>query len=404
MRRKRTILGLLLGLLALPLAASSAQYNPVPKATDWQPTGRYFYPAANNWAFEPIQAVVPPVPAAPAKFARGLKPTPRHKLFGVKQFVPAGTSAPATVAYVPAKLSVWGNDKYGDCVTADEAFNQAACGTFITDTTVISWARSHNYLNGAYLTEVMDSMAKSGFRQGGNTYGVGSYTAVDYANEATLQAALAVAPVKIGIDANALPSGAGNQTGWYATGGRVGEFTNEDHCVPLCGYGTAQALYTALKMPVPGDLKPDQMGYLIFTWGTIGFVDHDWIMSTTFEAFLRNPTQTINSQPQPNPGPPPTPPTPPTPPQPPTPPNPPVPPPVPGVGFTGYLVYADGKLTGVFAGPVPKGDVAETLRAAGVNPAVVADVLALVADLQAKRPFTTVMADVFKILADLQTP
>ena len=33
--------------------------------------------------------------------------------------------APAQFAYVPKQLSMWGNDQYGDCVSAEEAFAKA---------------------------------------------------------------------------------------------------------------------------------------------------------------------------------------------------------------------------------------------------------------------------------------
>lgn len=237
---------------------------------------------------------------------RGAKPSPRHKLLGARPFRPT-KAAPPQFCVVPKQLSVWGNDQYGDCVTADEAYAKAAysvmCGlpeTFVTEDAVISWARKHGFLNGAYLTEVMDVMAREGLPAGGTLYEDGPYSAVDYSNEFILQGALAVGPVKIGIDAGALPSGAGNHQGWFATNG--GRYPNEDHCVALTGYGPASYLYQCLGVPLPAGLAPTTPGYLLFTWGTIGFVTHAWLMGTCAEAWLRNPT---------TPGQSPTPPTPP---------------------------------------------------------------------------------------------
>lgn len=247
------------------------------------------------------------------KFHRGAKPTPRHKLCGAHPFVAPSLAIPPQVAYVPAKLSMWGNSQYGDCVSAEEAFNKAVSGEFIADSVVTSWASKNGYLNGAMLDEVMDSMRKSGFPQDGHVYGDGGYKSVDYSNEATLQAAIAVAPVKLGMDANALPSGAGNQQGWYAFGGKPGQYNNEDHCTALCGYGPASYLFAQLGTAVPAGVDPAKPCYLHFTWSTIGVVDHDWIMSTVGEAWLRDPSSTIDGNPQPNPGPQPTPPIPPTP-------------------------------------------------------------------------------------------
>jgi hypothetical protein len=208
---------------------------------------------------------------------------------------------------------MWLNDQFGDCVTAEEAFAKAAYSVmngqpevFIQDSVVQTWATQNGFLDGANLTDVMDQMAKSGFQQGGVTYGDGPYASVDYSTESVLQNAISLGPVKIGIDANALPSGAGNQQGWVATGGSPGQFQNEDHCVSLCGYGTAQYLFQQLGVSLPSGLQPTQTGYLLYTWSTIGFVDHAWIMSTCAEAWLRNPT-TPGTNPPPPPPPPPTP-------------------------------------------------------------------------------------------------
>lgn len=289
------------------------------------------------------------------KFMRGAKPSPRHKLAAAIPHIPAGT-IPAQVAYVPAKLSYWLNNQYGDCVTAEEAFNKDVSGVFIQDNVVEQWASRGGFLDGAMLTDVMDAMAKSGFQQDGKVYGDGPYNSVDYSNEAILQSALAIAPVKIGIDANALPSGAGNGNGWHALGGRPGEFNNEDHCVALAGYGPAAWLFQQLGAQLPNGLDGTKVCYLLFTWSSIGVVDHDWIMSTCSEAWIRNPSTLINGAPQPNPGPQPLPPTPPIPPTPPVPPTPPIPPaPTPvglpwwawvGIGVAGALaiVYLIDKL------------------------------------------------------------
>jgi hypothetical protein len=237
------------------------------------------------------------------QFPRGLKPTPRHKLAAAVPFQPTRAAIPTQVAYVPAKLSMWGNSQYGDCVSAEEAFNKAVSGIFVQEAEVISWARQNGYLNGADLGEVMDSMARRGFAQDSHVYGDGGYKSVDYSNESVLQTALAIAPVKIGIDANALPSGAGNANGWHSFGGRPGEYRNEDHCVALAGYGPASYLFGQLGVALPAGVDGAKPCYLLFTWSTIGVVDHDWIMSTVGEAWVRSPSTTIDGQAIPDPGP-----------------------------------------------------------------------------------------------------
>lgn len=276
------------------------------------------------------------------KFPRGARPSPRHKLAAAIPFQPKAIRLPAQVAYIPTKMSMWLNDQYGDCVTAEEAFNQDVSGNFIEDSTVQTWASQGGFLNGADLTEVMDAMKKSGFSQSGNVYGDGGYTSVDYSSEPILQAAIAIAPVKIGIDANALPSGAGNGNGWYKTGGTPQEYTNEDHCVALCGYGPAVWLFQKLNTPLPQGVDGTEVMYLLFTWNSIGVVDHPWIMSTVGEAWLRNPSSVVNGVPLPNPGPvnPPVP-----PPPPPTPiPVPPTPTPNSGISVLEMVAIGVGAL------------------------------------------------------------
>lgn len=249
---------------------------------------------------------------------RGAIPSSRHKLLAAEPHKLRDT-IPAQVAYVPPKLSYWGNNQYGDCVTAEEAFNKDVSGVFVSDSIVEGWASKHGFLNGAMLTDVMDSMAKSGFSQNSHVYGDGGYKSVDYSNEAILQSALSVAPVKIGIDANALPSTAGGTNGWHALGGSEGQFSNTDHCVALAGYGPSAWLFAQLGVAVPAGIDPAKICYLLFTWSSIGVVDHDWIMSTVSEAWLRNPSTVVDGSPIPNPGPPVPPPVPPVPPVPPKP-------------------------------------------------------------------------------------
>ncbi|HLZ09149.1 MAG TPA: hypothetical protein VKT80_11210, partial [Chloroflexota bacterium] len=241
------------------------------------------------------------------KFARGAKRSPLGKLLAAPKFHPFG-GPPPQAATVPGQLSVWGNDTYGNCVTAEEAFAKACDQPedFIGDQVVIAWAQAHGYLNGADLVSVLQSMASDGFVVGAQRYNDGMAATVDYSNEAILQAAIAMGPVKIAIDANALPSGAGTQQGWYAFDG--GNYGNTDHCVSLCGYGPTSFLFSALGLPVPPGVDPNKPAYLLFTWGTIGLVDHAWLMGTCVEAWIRNPT-TVFDPPRPTPPTPPTPPT-----------------------------------------------------------------------------------------------
>lgn len=256
------------------------------------------------------------------KFPRGLKKTPRYKLVSSRHFLRDGIKIPSQILMLPKQLSMWGNSQYGDCVSASEAARIAAysvyCGlpeTFIPEATLISWAQKGGYLDGADLTDVMTDRQTRGMADAnGKLYVAGAYATVDYSSEPALQAALTIGPVNLGIDADALPSGAGNGNGWFASGGSPGQFSSEDHCVPLFGFGPTAALFAGINatfnvnIQVPPNFPPT--AYLIFTWNTVGVVDHTWIMSTVGEAWIQNPTtigQTPGPTPSPTPSPTPTP-------------------------------------------------------------------------------------------------
>lgn len=253
------------------------------------------------------------------KFARGAKPTPKHVIAASEPFVPLPTLfAPTQFAVVPPKLSMWYNDRFGICVSAQEAFAKAAYSVqiglpelFIPDAEVLRWATKYGFRDGANLDEVMKQMSIDGFTVNGVNYHDGGYKSVDYTNDSVLQAAILQGPVNIAIDANALSSSAGNVQGWYSTGGSPGQYPNTDHCVALSSFGPAEFLYQALNVPMPSALA-GKSGYLLFTWSTIGFVDRAWLLSTCVEAWVRNPT-TPEQVPAPTPPVPPVPPTPPTP-------------------------------------------------------------------------------------------
>lgn len=252
-------------------------------------------------------------PRETTAFPRGAIPTPEHKILAAKAFEPQ-LQAAEQFAVVPAHLQYWGNDRYGICVTAEEAFAKLAyskmCGDDeirVSDSDCIAWARRHGVLNGADLLDVMQMAARDGLPANGKLYTTGVPHRVNWKDEKELQAAISTGPVKIGIQAGDLPRGAGSSNGWWiirsVPGGR------EDHAVALCGYGPASYLYGELGLPVPQGLAADKQGYLLFTWSTIGFVSHEFIMGSVDEAWVRVPT-TVGEEPKPPP-PPPEPPTPP---------------------------------------------------------------------------------------------
>jgi hypothetical protein len=149
-------------------------------------------------------------------------------------------------------------------------------------------------LNGANLVDVLDAMINDGFKQGGHTYDDGPHVAVDWTNAALLQNAIAHGPVKIGVAANQLDKVISDppKNGWFATGFQ--QDTNEDHCVSLCGYGTFAWLASQLGVQVPPGIAGTTPGYGLFTWDSIGIIDHPSMVAITQEAWLRNPVTVVH--------------------------------------------------------------------------------------------------------------
>lgn len=224
---------------------------------------------------------------------RGAIPSPRHHLASATPHKIVGET-PSNFIYVPQTLSMWGNDVYGDCVTAEEAFAKACHNPelFFTYDYVVDWAKNRGYLNGAILTSVLNSMQKDGFVNGGITFNDGPYRSVDWTNIAVLQNAISIGPVKIGVAAKQLDSVVTpGRNGWFARG-FMPDY-NEDHCVSLCGYGTMNWLAQQLGVSVPAGMNGNDPGYAMFTWDSIGIIDVSSMVNITGEAWLRNPTTTF---------------------------------------------------------------------------------------------------------------
>jgi hypothetical protein len=226
------------------------------------------------------------------KFMRGARPSPRHKLAGARPHI-AQTPTPPQWLWLPSKLSFWGNETNGDCVSCEEAFAKACHQPeiFIPDDEVVSWASANGFLNGAMLTDVMDMMQTKGFALGSMTYDDGPYNSVDWTNPAILENAISQAPVKIGIAADQVEKTYGDfcpdspQNGWFGTG--YVKDQNEDHCVSLAGYGPISWLKNQLGTGDPSD--SNEQGYAMFTWSSIGVLDVPSLLAICGEAWLRSP-------------------------------------------------------------------------------------------------------------------
>ena len=300
------------------------------------------------WGQAPVVVMGSPQADPPKLRPTGAKPSPRHRLISAPRHMPRA-NIPASFLVLPSKLDIWANDTYGDCVTAEEAFNIAAWSTqagqpevFVDSSTVVKWARHHGVLNGADLTNVMDMMASDGIQAtDGKTYhGNAKYAAVDYSNYQALCSAIYTGPVKLGMAAGQLQNvdGVGSRNGWFASGFR--HDNNEDHCTAVCGYGTASDLAAlfqqkGVQVTIPSDVQPTTPCVAYFTWGTVGIMDHQSLVNTTGEAWVRDPSVTEIPAPGPNPPPPPT----------PTPTPTPTPPPPGPAPVSGQIVVDPSKMT-----------------------------------------------------------
>jgi hypothetical protein len=203
----------------------------------------------------------------------------------------------------PTQMSSWNNYIYGDCVTAEEAFAKASAApqTFIPLATVVAWATSHGYLNGASLTAVMTTMQTAGFPFNNKTYDDGAYFSVNWTNASILESAIySHGPVKIGVGAQDFQTNANGKvtpgtSGWCMFDYPKG--TPEDHCVSLCGYGTLAELVTLFKQHgvtvTPPKGMPTGLCYAMFTWNSIGIIDAQSMLNMTYEAWMRSPVTVI---------------------------------------------------------------------------------------------------------------
>ena len=234
------------------------------------------------------------------KFLRGARPSPRHRLAAARPHV-ATTPTPAQWLWKPAQLSMWLNDQFGDCVTAEEAFAKGCIpGVFITDVTVQAYATANNLLNGADLVSVIDLMETAGFQQDGKVYDDGPPVSVDWTNPALLTNAISQGPVKIGVAADQLETAVNAgimlpngwpENGWFATAFQ--RDTNEDHCAGLAGYGPMGWLFEELKAAIPDGVDQDAPGYAAFTWSSIGVIDPPSLQAICGECWLRVPTSIV---------------------------------------------------------------------------------------------------------------
>lgn len=239
------------------------------------------------------------VPGGKPRRLRGAFPSPRHALAAARPHETA--EYPAQFGTVLSQYSMWGNDTYGDCVTAEEACNIAvmtylASGSEVVapTSTVERWARRHGFLNGAALTDVMSAMAKTPLVAAAS-FSDGPYAAVNWTDRDNLCSAISKAPVKIAVAADQLQAAVGESNGWLLLVGQ--KDTNTDHCVALHGYGPLSYLAGLCGVPVPLGADPATWCYLLYTWSTVGIISETMLQNITAEAWLRQPSSIANGKP-----------------------------------------------------------------------------------------------------------
>ena len=224
---------------------------------------------------------------------RKARASSRHQLAAAIPYKRLGDT-PLNCLYKPSKLDMWGNDVFGDCVTAEEAFAKACHKPeiFIPFEVVEIWAANHGTLNGANIADVLNMMQHRGFLYKETLYNDGAHNSVDWKDAPTLRNAIAQGPVKIGIAATELENIATpKKSGWFAT--KLKADPNLDHCVSLCGFGTIAWLATQFNVPVPEEIDGTQGAYALYTWNSIGIIDVPSLLAICGEAWLRTPTTVI---------------------------------------------------------------------------------------------------------------
>lgn len=236
---------------------------------------------------------------------RGAILSPRHVLAAATPHLalPVPTSF-FRLAKTP--LPFFGNDRYGDCVTAEEYTAKAADGRLGTDSEAIASARKWHGLNGADLSTILD-YAASGFTVGGQSVQDGDKQSVDYTNYASLCSAIFQGQVKIACGSNALEaSGAGQGRPWVMNSARM---EGIDHCTGIPGYGTFSECCKAIGWTQTVNIGDSTPSVIDETWGSYGVIPYTAcllpIMDSTpgkgnSEAWLRVPTTIGDAPPTPD--------------------------------------------------------------------------------------------------------
>lgn len=221
---------------------------------------------------------------------RGAVASPRHLMAAATPHI--ASAAPANFARLAPELSFWGNDRYGDCVSAEEAAaraSESAGSVFVSDDDLIQWAGNHGYLNGANLTDVMDTAETDGIPADGSAWCDGPYNSVNWSDYPTLCSAIYNGPVKMGVAANQLDSPATpGVNGWWLKS--ASKDRNIDHSTGHHGYGTAEFCGDLFKVNLPSGVGINDPCVINFTWNSYGILLYPASTNISGEAWLRKTT------------------------------------------------------------------------------------------------------------------
>ncbi len=225
-------------------------------------------------------------------------PSPNHELASARPFRASGPTPESWTAW-PIRIGTWKSKTLATSNWAEEAFAKACAEPriFIPPEVVEATARACGSSNFSAF------MQQHGFRIGAKAYLSGPYFSIDWTNAKTLNSAIAtVGPVKI--------VGACREfTQAYALKSSLklseGSELNSTHaplsriCASVFGYGpTSMLLESFNRHGMRVDFSPrtsDKAGYVIFVGGTIGLVDRNWLLSSTSEAWVRDPITIIEA-------------------------------------------------------------------------------------------------------------
>lgn len=226
-------------------------------------------------------------------------PSPNHELAAAQPYKSERDAVPESYIGWPLRIGSSQNEQPNNSNWAEEAFAKACAEpkVFIPPEVVESTARECGSSNFAAF------MQTHGFHINEKAYLDGAFHSVDWANEVTLNGAIAkVGPVKICITSANFRSSLRDRfkpgtSGWAFCG--VLQDQGEILCASLCGYGPLVTLVSlferhGVRVNLPSGM-PTGLCYAMFANDSIGILDHQSLLNITGEAWARDPTTIVKN-------------------------------------------------------------------------------------------------------------